>query len=407
VSTDRGDDSRNVLLEIWQRAVDAVNGAHVVERSLRISPPPGEVSLIALGKAAGAMARGAHMALGQKIIDGIVVTGRGMAEDLPWPVLEAAHPIPDESSFDAGRAIDDYVDHLPENRRVLVLLSGGASAMVEQPRAGITLNDLQRANRWLLGSGLDIHQTNAIRRRLSRFKGGGLAARLAPRTVRALAISDVPGDLPATIGSGPLTWPQDELEINGLPDFLKRLFVQDSNPAAANRLAPVDFRVVANNAMACAAAAREAVRRGWQAIHHEELLAGDAAAAGERLAQTVLDGKPGVVHIWGGETTVQLPEHPGRGGRCQHLALSAARVLSGRNRSMLLAVSTDGRDGSGDDAGALVDGDTMRRASVDGFEATDSLTRADSGRLLENTGDLIVTGPTGTNVMDLVLGLRL
>jgi len=399
-------DARRALLEVWQHAVDTVNGKVVVEHALREDPPANALSLFAFGKAACAMARGAQAALGRQIQNGIVVTGKGLVEPLPWPVLEAAHPVPDDSSLRAGQAIEDFVGRLPDDRHVLVLLSGGASAMVEQPRTGITLDDLQRANQWLLGSGLDIHQMNAIRRRLSRFKGGGLAARLAPRPVRALAISDVPGDLPASIGSGPLSSLQDVIELNGLPDFLQRLMMQDGNPDVADRLTSVDFRIVATNAKARAAAGGAAMRRGWQAIDHDELVTGDAAVAGERLARAVLQAEPGVVQIWGGETTVQLPEHPGRGGRCQHLALSAARVLAGHDRSMLLAVSTDGRDGTGDEAGALVDGDTLARAAVDSHDAATVLARADSGRLLEESGDLVVSGPTGTNVMDLVIGLR-
>jgi hydroxypyruvate reductase len=155
------------------------------------------------------------------------------------------------------------------------------------------------------------------------------------------------------------------------------------------------------------AAADAARHLGLGARVHPELVAGEAVAAGARLAQALRQAAPGEVQIWGGETTVRLPPVPGRGGRCQTLALAAARALAGCDDVWLLAAGTDGSDGPGDDAGALVDGGTTARAALHGIDAAQALAAADAGTLLEASGDLMQTGPTGTNVMDLVLGLRL
>ena len=165
---------------------------------------PGPVYLIAYGKAACAMVLGARDALDNRIADALIATKHGHAEPLPWPVLEAGHPVPDQGSLQAGGALFHFVERIPTSARVLVLLSGGASALVEKLPAGATLDTLQRLNEWLLASGRDIAAMNRIRKRLSLIKGGRLAEVLAPRPVTCLAISDVPDDDPRFIGSGPL-----------------------------------------------------------------------------------------------------------------------------------------------------------------------------------------------------------
>lgn len=402
-------DPRQLLLQIFHEAVQAVNGAVSVRRQLAAESVSGPVHLLAMGKAACAMARGAHEVLGATIQDAFIVTKRGYAEPLPWPVMESGHPLPDAASLEAGERLDAFMARVPETATVLVLLSGGASALIEQLPPGMTLADLQRVNEWLLGAGLDIHAMNAVRKRLSRIKGGRLAQRLWPRPVICLAISDVPGDDPHAIGSGPLTPDPAPLDVARLPEFLKTwLAVSPPLPASDDpAFDHVRFTIVARNADACTAAARAAEARGVQAAIHPGWIDGDAAAAGARLAHELLRAPPGVVQIWGGETTVQLPVKPGRGGRCQTLALAAARAFAGREQLWLLAAGTDGTDGPGDDAGALIDGTTVARAALHGFDAGRSLAAADAGALLEASGDLIQTGATGTNVMDLVLGLRL
>jgi hydroxypyruvate reductase len=402
---------RSQLLTIALQAVEAVGGARRVAESLRVPPWQGPVHLIAIGKAACAMARGALEALGDEgIRDGLVITKRGSAESLPWPVIEAGHPLPDEASLAAGRRLRDFVTAIPGKDPVLVLLSGGGSALVEQLPDGVGLSDLQRLNTWLLGSGLPIGAMNAIRKRLSLLKGGRLAALLHPRPVWCLAISDVPGDDPRAIASGPLTpEPGAPADESVLPDFVRRLLAHAAPLPVADDpcFSNVRYRIIATNDDAKQAAAMAAVRVGYRAVIEPAFVEGDAVNAGVRLAQMLLDSPAGEIHVWGGETTVKLPARPGRGGRNQALALSAARTLRDQANVLFLAIGTDGSDGPTEDAGALVDGGTIARGSAAGLDAERALTAADAGSFLEASGDLVHTGPTGTNVMDLMIGLRL
>lgn len=397
------------LLKIYSAALAAVDGVSRVRDWLLANPVDRPVALIAVGKAACAMARGARVALGAAIADAFIVTRHGHGEPLPWPVIEAGHPVPDAGSLAAGERLGAFVARIPPTAAVLVLLSGGASALLERLPDGVTLADLQRLNQWLLASGFDIHAMNAVRKRLSCTKGGRLARQLQPRTVTCLALSDVPGDDPGDIGSGPLTPDAGTVDETRLPPFIQALLgrAPPLPPAGDPCFRNVCHVIVAGNADARRAAAHAAVAHGWRAESDDVLIGGDAADTGRALAQRLLAAPPGVLHVWGGETTVRLPPNPGRGGRCQMLALAAARELAGRERVWLLAAGTDGRDGPGEDAGALVDGGTIARGMAEGLRVDEALARADAGRLLEASGDLLQTGPTGTNVMDLVLGLRL
>ncbi|HEX7045887.1 MAG TPA: DUF4147 domain-containing protein [Burkholderiales bacterium] len=403
-------ESRQALLEVFLAALDAVNGRRRVREALAAAPAAAPLYVIALGKVACPMALGALDALGSGIRDALVVTKYGHAEPLPWPVLEAAHPVPDESSLAAGDALIRFAERIPRAAQVLVLLSGGASALVEKLPPGADLDTLRRLNEWLLASGRDIAAMNRIRKRLSLIKGGRLARMLAPRQVICLAISDVPGDDPRFIGSGPLVADASIAEepFDDAPPELRRVLLAAPPvpPPGDPCFAGVRFTIVARLEDAKRAAARAATARGWRAEVHEEPLAGEAAEVGARLAQCVLGSAPNTLHVWGGETTVRLPADPGRGGRNQSLALAAARALEGAPGVLLLAGGTDGTDGPTADAGALVDGGTIERGEEAGLEAGAALARADAGSFLEASGDLIQTGPTGTNVMDLVLGLR-
>jgi len=402
-------EARELLLACFDSALAAVEGRASVARHLRANPMEGPAYLIAIGKAAAPMAQGALDVLGAGIVDAVIVTKDAGGLSLPWKVREAGHPVPDTRSLEAGEALAGFIRRLPKGTAVLVLLSGGASALVEQLPVGVTLDDLRRLTDWLLGSGLDIAAMNRIRKRISCIKGGRLAAMLYPRPVRCLAISDVPGNDPAAIGSGPLTAAEyGETEPGGLPDFVQRTLSRAAPlPSASDPcFDSVRFEIVATLEDAKQAAGRAARVRGIEARIEPEFVDGDAAVAGARLARALLESPAGVVHVWGGETTVQLPPHPGRGGRNQHLALAAALTLQDRNDAYLLAAGTDGTDGPTADAGAIVDGGTLARAEMHGHLAAEALKRADAGTLLESSGDLINTGPTGTNVMDLVLGWR-
>lgn len=404
-------DSRHDLLEAFHTAVASVGGRGCTRDWLRAQPLTMPVHLIAFGKAACAMAQGAHEALGDRILGGLVITQHGNSEPLPWPVLESGHPMPDEASLKAGVSLIKFAKSIPQDAQVLVLLSGGASALVEALPTGLGLTQLRELSRWLLGAGLDIHAMNAVRKRLSLLKGGRLAQLLYPRKVLCLAISDVSGDDPRSIGSGSLV---AELKADipklsaGAPAWLSAALRQAAPLPRPDDVCfqSVQFKIIARLDDAKRAAADAATALGYRVAIEPEFVAGDAVEAGTRLARRLLEFGAGVMHLWGGETTVQLPPQPGRGGRNQSLALSAARVLRDRKDAWFLAAGTDGSDGPTEDAGALVDGATVARGQAHGFDADTALAKADAGTFLEASGDLIHTGPTGTNVMDLMLGIR-
>ncbi|MBP6107621.1 MAG: DUF4147 domain-containing protein [Steroidobacteraceae bacterium] len=376
--------------------------------------------MVAIGKAAAAMAQGAVAALGSQIAGGVIVVP---VDHVPAGFNPAAHglhvtygshPLPDEASLVAGQRVVDFVTALDADAQMLFLVSGGASSLVDWLIPEATLADLQALNRWALQSGAAIVQVNALRRRISRLKGGGLARIAMGRRTHALMISDVPGDDPRIIGSGLLhAFPHEPAGAPGmaalspeLRDFLDRLH---SSPRNHADVPAVPVRIVASAGAACRAAAAAARAQGLQVRLVRTRIDGDAAKLGVRFVASLARQSAGIVQVRGGESTVSLPAQPGRGGRNQHLALAAALELErrGLHDAHLLAAGTDGVDGSSSDAGALVDDETCQRGRDAGCDPVVSLARADSGTFLEAAGDLLHTGPTLTNVGDLVLGLRL
>ncbi|MGA7981286.1 MAG: DUF4147 domain-containing protein [Chromatiaceae bacterium] len=401
-----------MLQMIFDRALEAVDGRTAVHAALQRSGVSGPVVLIAVGKAAQAMTEGACDILGTQIRGGLVVSKAGhlLPSRLSAVGLDGViggHPVPNLGSLEAGRRLLDTVAGAGD-ASLLFLISGGASSLVEVPAGGLGLAELERLNGWLLGSGLPIDAMNRVRKAVSRIKGGGLLTFVQGRRLRALAISDVPADEPRVIGSGLLVPEPDlavELQKLDLPAWL-RLWVEAglAERSGIPQHGPT-VELVATLAKAKGAAAAAGKEMGLVVRCHDAFVAGDAAERGRDLARLLLEG-PAALHVWGGETTVRLPEHPGRGGRNTHLAMAAAQELAGREDCFLLSAGTDGTDGPTEDAGALVDGGTVQRAALDGFNPEEALRLADSGTLLEASGDLIQTGPTGTNVMDLILGLK-
>lgn len=400
---------RRDLLDIYGTALRAVEGRHSVAAYLREHPLNGNCYLLAIGKAAASMAEGAREALGARLCAGLVITKHGygdaaLAADDRLVCLEAGHPFPDQSSLDAGQRLLQFIETIPQDGCCLVLLSGGASALVEVLPTGMTLDDLQRVNQWLLASGLPIGQVNRVRKSLSLIKGGRLAMRLALRSVHCLVISDVPGNDLTVIGSGPLLPGEpDALTDLALPAWLRSLVSAVPVLSVASS-APVAHTILADNATARHAAARRAEQLGYQVTCHQGLLEGDAGLAGQFVAE-MMCANPLSLHVFGAETTVQLPDRPGRGGRCQQLALSVALTIRDQQGMTVLAAGTDGSDGPTEDAGALVDAGTVSRGEQQGLDAIAALATRDAGHFLAASGDLVSTGPTGSNVMDLILAI--
>ncbi|MFA7386863.1 MAG: DUF4147 domain-containing protein, partial [Thiohalobacteraceae bacterium] len=395
------------LWDVYRAALAAVGGRRCVASSLRARPLHGPVYAVAIGKAAASMLDGAFDVLGDRLRRAFLVTKRGHASSRPdvrVETHETGHPIPDAASLLAGERLLHFLGAAPPDVEWLFLISGGASSLVEVLPERIGLAALQRLNAWLVASGLPIEQINRVRQRVSRIKGGRLRGYLNARPARALFISDVPNDDPGMIGSGLLHASPADSALPPLPAEFARCLEADEvfTPVAAG---PLETEIVANLERALRAAERAAANLGLTVHRHTEALTGDATAVGRRLAATVMRGSPGI-HLWGGETTMVLPDCPGQGGRCQQLALAAAEMLDGRSDIALLAAGTDGSDGPGEAAGAWVDGRTLQRGDAAGLDIRQALSNADSGRFLEAAGGLLETGPTGTNVTDLVVALK-
>ena len=325
---DASGNPRRLLLNLFQQGLTAVDGRGVVAAWLKTHPLPGPFHLAALGKAAGAMAAGVLDAAGTGLVAGLLVSRYGYLDaaavrDPRIRVLEAGHPLPDEQSLAAGDALLHFLREAPSDARFLFLISGGTSSLLEAPVEGLSLEDLRRLNTWLLASGLPISDINRVRAALSRIKGGRLAEALHGRQATVLLMSDVPGDVPSDIGSGLLlpSVPQPPPE---LPARFATLPFQEQ---AVVTVSGVDAHIVASNLLAREAVCAAAAAAGHAAFDHGGFLLRDAAACGEAIAGALSAGPAGV-HVWGGETTVKLPEHPGRGGRNQQLALAAARRLA-------------------------------------------------------------------------------
>lgn len=404
------DAARRQLLTIYASALRAVAGDVLVRAHLESAPGDGPLHVVAIGKAAEAMALGAQQALGPRLQRGLLITRHGYLArpfDHRWQTLEAGHPLPDHDSLRAGQALLAFLRDTPAQGELLFLISGGTSALVEVLPEGITAATLQHINQWLLASGLDIAAMNRVRKGLSALKAGRLAAQLRGRPTRQLLLSDVPGSDPRVIGSGLLVAHQPEDIATAhlpLPPWLRAALAEAPPLADTSEFDRVETTLLADNATARRAAQQAAVALGLTVVMHDADFQGDAVGCGAQFARQLLAGEA-ALHIWGGEATVVLPPQPGRGGRCQQLALAAACELAGSD-ALLLAVGTDGSDGPGEEAGALVDGETALRGEGEGFDATHALRRADAGSFLEASGDLLQTGPTGSNVMDLVLGLQ-
>jgi glycerate 2-kinase len=398
---------RKDLYSIYRAALTTVDGRACVRAYLRVHPLSAPVAVLALGKAAAYMAAGAFDALGENIREALVISKyQHIPPGLlpPWVVcVESAHPLPDAASLHAGAQMLDFLAALPPGRPLLCLLSGGASALAEVPAPGLNLADISRAHAWLLGNGLPIQAVNRVRKKLSAIKGGRLACYVRGRTVLNLLIADVVDNDVRAIASGLLTpHPPEDLPPD-LPSWLSALLDHAVPEAETMDFAGITQAIVADSATLRQAALLAAQKLGYRAYAHAHFLDGDALDSGAKLAQYLCADAPSGVHIWCGETTVRLPPAPGRGGRCQSLALAAACQFVDKTRVCLLAAGSDGSDGPGEVAGALVDGATLQRGA--GLDARAALARADAGTFLAHSGDLLYTGPTGTNVMDICLGI--
>ncbi len=388
----------------------------------RVEPGPGgRLVVVALGKGAGRMAAGAQRVLGRGLT-GIAITTRGSPR-APSGIrtLFGDHPIPGPASERAGRRLLSWIDRLGPNDAVLFLISGGGSALAEAPWPPITIGEIARTTRLLLASGMPIESDNTLRRHLSAIKGGRLAARLRSGRFGTIAISDVVGDPPADVASGP-TVPdpssfREAIRVarrfgiaRRLPTAVLRHLVagarQERRRGRRTRPVPsAPYVFAATNRTATRAAATEAGRRGYAVRLLARPVVGETDAAARAFAAKLprAPRRPTAV-IGGGETTVRLNARPGKGGRNQEFVLGGLPAIEDRP-ALLLSIGTDGIDGPTDAAGAWVDGRTAARARALRVDLARALRRHDVYPALARLGALVRTGPTGTNVTDVHVGL--
>ncbi|WP_323687193.1 glycerate kinase [Rhizobium sp. AN68] len=409
--------AKDALNRIFMAAVASADPAKVLQHHLP-SPPKGRCVVVGAGKASAAMAAALDKAWADVNLSGIVVTRYGHAVPAGCiEIIEASHPVPDDMSAEAARRILAAVEGLTADDMVIALISGGGSALMVAPAEGMTLADKMAVNRALLASGATISEMNAVRKHLSRIKGGRLALAAKPARVVSLLISDVPGDDPSEIASGPTV--ADPSDINNvreivsryaldLPENVRKVLEKGEETPKAGDIEE-DIRLIATPSLALQAAADEAVKLGLTPLILGDLLEGESKDVGAVMAGIALSAsrkglpvKGPAVLLSGGETTVTIGKGlAGKGGRNTEFLLSLALTLKGAGGIWAIAGDSDGIDGVEDAAGALVTPDTLARMRNAGADPRQSLVGHDSYTAFKAVGDLVVTGPTLTNVNDI------
>ena len=410
--------TRVLLEEMFHAAVAQAQPALGVKRHLP-EKPAGRTVVIGAGKASAEMARAFEEAWDGPLT-GLVVTRYGYGQPCERiEIVEAAHPVPDEAGFLAARRIMEMVSGLGPDDLVVALISGGGSALLPAPAPGLTLDDEQVINRALLASGAPISVMNLIRNQFSAIKGGRLARQCAPARVATLVVSDVPGDDPALVASGPT------IPLAGTRELARKyatLYRLDLPPhahallAGEDNLAPLpgdpifsrnSVTTIASAALSLEAAAELGRAKGIEAAILSDSIEGESRDVAQVLAAMTREiamrnrpfNKP-VVLLSGGETTVTLRGKGGRGGRNAEFLLALAIAIDGVEGVSALSADTDGIDGSEDNAGAFADGTTATRLRKAGIDPLASLGANDAWGAFNAIGDLLVSGPTGTNVND-------
>ncbi len=405
-----------ILREMFDAAIASADPHRVLAAHLP-EKPKGRCIVVGAGKASAAMAAALEAAWPDVPMSGVVVTRYGHAVPTTHiKIIEAAHPVPDEKSITASESVLKAVKDLSADDLVIALISGGGSSLLVAPAGQMTLADKQAVNQALLHSGASIHEMNAVRRRLSRIKGGRLAQSAYPARVVTMVISDVPGDDPAIIASGPTV--PDPSSSQDVSDIVTRYNLQlpasaiavldTAVDATVLAMGKTDVRMIASPKMALAAAAQVATQHGINALILGDALEGEAREVGKVMAgiarSAKLNGQPvrgPAVILSGGETTVTIETgKAGRGGRNTEFLLSLAVALQGAGGVWALAGDTDGIDGTEDAAGAMISPDSLERGRMQNLDARAFLKAHDSYSYFDALGALIKTGPTLTNVND-------
>ncbi|MEM5527570.1 DUF4147 domain-containing protein [Gammaproteobacteria bacterium AS21] len=372
--------TKQQLTAMFNASVKAVSGFEATKRALAPLTDYHPDMIIGIGKAASGMCSGALASIDTHCRVLLVTKyhhcQQNMHDNEHVQVIEAAHPIPDQNSLIAGSVLLDTIDNMPAMSKLLLLVSGGASAVAELLPEDMDLAQWQKLTDQMISSGFDIGQINAKRKETSLLKDGKLLANFKGSSVKVLAISDVQGDDICVIGSG----------------------IGDTKHLAEGINS--DISLIGTNEVARKACASYAQELGFEVISNTENMYLNITQLAPIIASQLLTASPGV-YIFGGEPTVNLPDNPGSGGRNQSLALLLAQQIKDRDDITILVAGTDGSDGPTDAAGAIIDGNSAN--DIRALEQ--ALLTADAGSYLRNTGDIFITGPTNTNVMDLVIAI--
>jgi len=416
--------SRDAVRAIWDAALAAGDVAPLVRAHLRLDRRHARVFLLGAGKASGVMAAAAEEILGDRVAGGFVVVKEGYGARLRRvEIAEAGHPVPDARGLAASARLLEIARAAGEDDRILFLVSGGGSALTPAPAPPITLAEKQEVTRLLLASGATIGELNAVRKHLSLFKGGQLARAAWPASVLTLALSDVIGDPLDVIASGP-TAPDPTTFADAREVLVRRGLAERVPASVARRLeaglageiqetpkpgdrlfSRVTNIVIGNNALITDAAVAAAGRLGFRPDLLTRELQGEARDVARDFVARARRLEPPACLIAGGETTVTVTGR-GKGGRCQEFALAAALELRPADRITILAAGTDGTDGPTDAVGAIVDAGSVERGAAAGADARRALEDNDAYRFLQTSGDLLVSGPTRTNLLDLYVAVR-
>lgn len=426
--------ARQTAADIFNAALKAVDPCQLVcahgecISSAYLKNSCNKLHVASFGKAAFAMTRAlVESPVLDIVTHGIVITKYGHAQGvLPEKidVFEAGHPVPDAAGVSATGRMMEVLRSTDPQTLVLCLISGGASALLVAPCDGVTLSDKQQVTQLLLRAGADIHELNTVRKHISAIKGGRLAAMAGPSPVLSLILSDVIGDPLDVIASGPTS--PDETTFSDALNVIEKYHLSDKIPAAVAKVLNdgakqkiaetpkkddpafqrVENLIIGSNKTALQAAAGRAAQAGFETTILSSEIQGEARDAARRLAQKAIDWKKRkadgqkICLISGGETTVTV-HGDGAGGRNTEMALAFAAEIAGEEGITFLSAGTDGTDGPTDAAGAIVDGSTIDHAGEKGLSAAVYLKNNDSYTFFKNTGELLMTGSTGTNVMDI------
>ena len=393
--------------QIWLAAVECVNGKNATRKAIMTDRDGPWQYVVSVGKAASAMLEGAKVALTSDarvlLVTKYQHTDASQQNDPRIEVIESGHPMPDENSLRAGAAVTRFVQSIPESASLLVLVSGGASALVESLRNGMDLVKLQALSARLLADGYSIDQINHVRIAVSKIKGGKLLNQFRGKRIRVYSLSDIPGDDEKLIGSGIGAIQPPKIEPFSIPADIQALMdsVEPITREFDHDVPKFKYQsgLVGSNSLARLAASQKALSLNLPLIESNEILKGDVMELAPVLAKRVNAGGVGA-YIWGGEPTVSLPDRPGDGGRNQSLAIALGIETADQEGVYGLVAGTDGSDGPTRAAGGyFYSGMPLRGAAK-------ALQRADAGTWLDRVDQRFSTGPTGTNVMDLAVVIK-